>query len=68
MSEGDLTIKVTPSGDEDRLGHALATMVERLATSMDAIAAAALAIDDGSRNLMQTANDLSNGASSGSGG
>ena len=64
LSEGDLSIQVSPSGDDDRLGHALATMVERLATSMDAIAEAAVAIDDGGTSLMTTANDLSNGASS----
>ncbi|WP_379922657.1 methyl-accepting chemotaxis protein [Erythrobacter sp. R86502] len=62
IAEGDLTVRHTALSDEDQLGTALASMVERLRTVVGSTSVAAENVSTGSRQLAASSEQVAQGA------
>ncbi|WP_246027329.1 methyl-accepting chemotaxis protein [Novosphingobium umbonatum] len=62
IAEGDLTMEHRALSDEDRLGSALAAMIDRLRSVVGATAAAVDSVSAGSRQLAASSEQVSQGA------
>jgi methyl-accepting chemotaxis protein len=57
IADGDLTVRVSSRGEEDRLGHALERMVGSLRETVGAVAAGAAEVGRTGQNLTQISQD-----------
>lgn len=62
ISNGDLTVEVTPRSDRDTLGFALESMVARLREVVENATASSNGVADGAQQLSATSEQLSQGA------
>jgi methyl-accepting chemotaxis protein len=63
IAEGDLTVQVRPRSDADTLGHAFASMTERLSRTIGEVSTAASGLASASQQVSATAQMLSQGTS-----
>ena len=62
IATGDLTVEHAPLSDKDKLGHALATMVDKLRAVVSDANGAAEQVASGSQQLSSSADQVSQGA------
>ncbi|MDR6145855.1 methyl-accepting chemotaxis protein [Sphingomonas sp. SORGH_AS870] len=62
IAQGDLTVEHQPLSDQDKLGHALVAMVERLRTVVGEATEAASSVAAGSQQLSSSSEQVSQGA------
>jgi methyl-accepting chemotaxis protein len=63
LAAGDLTVKVNPRSEEDALGLAFSSMVEKLCRTISEVRAAASALASASAQVSATSQNLSQGTS-----
>jgi methyl-accepting chemotaxis protein len=61
VAEGDLTVRVEPRSEKDALGHALASMVEKLVRVMGEVQTGAAALSSAATQVSATAETVSQG-------